>query len=373
MIFYIISSACYRLSCGVLILVINWLMSSDQSAPTWLAWTVTLTFLPAIIVPLLWKGRAQLTGAKLTAFSLFAAALLSLLMFAINAPYMLLILNTAIWFCFFVMESSWEAWFTDICGSLPANKIKTYSSISMSCNQAALMLGPVLVAYPFRDSPHLALSLSAVLFLLCALAVMYMYSQSQSATSATHNSAAAPQAPQKIDIRGYELALLCIWPTLAIFNFMLPVQVRSWTGDMPEVGLLDAAMGLGMIVSSFIVAHAILERVFNQYKLNLLTVLAAVLLWQFSAAFVLKLISVFCLGLIFNYQRIILRSQLAQKYAAHTVGKIIAYANSVSFLIISLSLYLWYDNNQINWTIPFLYTALIAILCLPTFNRRAIS
>ncbi|MDX2397721.1 hypothetical protein [Campylobacter hepaticus] len=47
---------------------------------------------------------------------------------------------------------------------------------------------------------------------------------------------------------------MLIWQTLAIFNFMLPVQVAFEKGAMAEVGILDAVMGLGMICSSILLS-----------------------------------------------------------------------------------------------------------------------
>lgn len=53
---------------------------------------------------------------------------------------------------------------------------------------------------------------------------------------------------------------MLIWQTLAIFNFMLPVQVAFEKGAMAEVGILDAVMGLGMICSSILLSKKIWHR-----------------------------------------------------------------------------------------------------------------
>ncbi|QOW64115.1 hypothetical protein IRA69_01845 [Campylobacter hepaticus] len=53
---------------------------------------------------------------------------------------------------------------------------------------------------------------------------------------------------------------MLIWQTLAIFNFMLPVQVAFEKGAMAEVGILDAVMGLCMICSSILLSKKIWHR-----------------------------------------------------------------------------------------------------------------
>jgi hypothetical protein len=150
MYYYIAISSLYRLSCGALIIAINWLMVVSNSSLGWLAITVALTFIPAMIVPVLWKGNTQkLSGKKLTQYSLIAAAIISLAMSLTDSHYVLLGLNTIIWFFFFVMESSWESWFASECDSLSDRDIERFSSVTMSANQAALMIGPVIAAYIF--------------------------------------------------------------------------------------------------------------------------------------------------------------------------------------------------------------------------------
>lgn len=54
------------------------------------------------------------------------------------------------------MESSWEAWFASLAKKYDENSIKKFSSLSMSANQASLMLGPILAAFLFKRMQDLS-------------------------------------------------------------------------------------------------------------------------------------------------------------------------------------------------------------------------
>ncbi|MPV98639.1 hypothetical protein GC018_05575 [Campylobacter hepaticus] len=69
---------------------------------------------------------------------------------------------------------------------------------------------------------------------------------------------------------------MLIWQTLAIFNFMLPVQVAFEKGAMAEVGILDAVMGLGMICSSILLSKKKYGTVIH-YKFSILLLLLVIL------------------------------------------------------------------------------------------------
>lgn len=367
---YILTSTLYRLSCGALIIAINWLMVINNSSLSWLASTVALTFIPAMLVPLVWKKYSGgLSGKKLTQFGLLSAAILSLTMFLVQDQYLLLGLNTIVWLFFFIMESSWESWFASECNGLADRDIERYSSITMSANQAALMIGPVIVAYIFEHKPKLVILICSVMYILCFFIVFFVNRHNTVAEFNNHNNASLSDKPQHLEITGTELALLFIWPTLAMFNFMLPAQVAYFNGSMAEVGLLDALMGLGMIASGFMVANAGVRKLINQYKLNILLLIFAALLWHFGGGLYARLTSVFILGLSFNCQRIIIRGELAKKYKPEQVGKIVSIANAFSFVLISTSLLIFYNNLSVNWVIPFIYSFVIGLLISLKFKQ----
>lgn len=365
---YILISALYRLSCGALIIAVNWLMVVSNASLGWLAVTVALTFIPAMIVPLIWKNKSPtLSGKKLTQFSLLAGGVISMLMSVTENQYILLGMNTVIWFFFFIMESSWESWFASECQGLSNREIERYSSVSMSANQAALMAGPVVAASVFGNEPGKVILLCSAIYLVCFVAIWLSGSgnraeASQPATGTESNGF------QRLNITGTEISLLLIWPTLAMFNFMLPAQVVSFRGSMTEVGLLDALMGIGMIVSGLLVAHAGIYKIIIKYKLTLAFLIAAMLLWILGGNLLCRLISVFLLGLSFNSQRIVIRGRLATKYEPVQVGKLVSGANSFSFIIISLSLLFFHSDISFNWAIPFIFSLIIG--CIIPFEGK---
>lgn len=75
MIVYIILSALYRLACGALILAINWLLVLDKDSFESLAILNAFTFLPAILVPFIYKD-SRIPADRLSAYALFFASLL---------------------------------------------------------------------------------------------------------------------------------------------------------------------------------------------------------------------------------------------------------------------------------------------------------
>lgn len=356
MITYIILSALYRLACGALILAINWLLVVDKSTFSSLAILTALTFLPAILVPFIYKD-SRIPADRLSAYALFFASLLSFALYFSLSEFYILIFNTILWFFFFIMESSWEAWFASLAKKYDENSIKKFSSLSMSANQASLMLGPILAAFLFKENARLIILLCAILFALCAFVSFFISMKS----SFEEEKKEEGQSVEKFKFSGLELSLFLIWPTLAVFNFMLPVQVVSQKGSLSDVALLDAFMGLAMILSSFIISQAFLNKIFLRYKLNVLVLILAIFIWNFDGL-VFKIVAVFILGLFFNASRIQIRSILAKRYSPLAVSKLVSLANSSSFFIIILALYLSYDKLYLSYVLPFVFAIFISLL-----------
>ncbi|QPT13463.1 hypothetical protein I6G37_00045 [Serratia rubidaea] len=370
MFLYILVSALYRLSCGALILAINWIMVKNNDSPTWLAALVALTFLPAIIVPMIWKNTKNINGNTLTIWSLIGASFITFSLFITENTLQLLIINTVLWFFFFVMESSWESWFASITYQHSKERLEHYSSVSMSINQASLMLGPVVAAIYFEHIPRNAILCCALIFLFTGLITLFL-SKKTSPTSTNDENSNSKRKEIKIRITGIEISLLFIWPTLALFNFMLPVQVSYSNGSMIDVGFLDAAIGVGMVFSGLLISNDKFKHTIIKYKLNLFIILFGAILWAMSDYLFIRCASVFLLGLAFNIERILIRSTLAMRYDSHTVGKIISGANAFSFFIISLSLLMVHSKHSINWLVPFVFCGIICLLLI--HSRRALN
>ncbi|MDE5592154.1 MAG: hypothetical protein K2I63_04265, partial [Helicobacter sp.] len=232
-----------------------------------------------------------------------------------------------------------------------------YSSLSMSVNQASLMIGPIFAAFLFKDTPKEVIFWCGILFILSGLWIR-VKSQAEIIHKATQEQ--TTQTSLKLNI--IFGCLVLIWPTLALFNFMLPAQIAYSKGEMTEVGILDAAMGLGMILSSFLLSFKNAKKFFIHYYLSVGVIILGIICWFFAQNIFLKILSLLCLGISFNLIRISIRSFLAQEYDSQNVGKIVSYANSLSFFVIILLLSLFYDALSINWLLPFVLTLLLCIM-----------
>ncbi|XVL34098.1 hypothetical protein AAA447_01735 [Staphylococcus equorum] len=55
-------------------------------------------------------------------------------------------MNFALWIVFFLLETSLELWFSELVENKNEEFINKYSSLSMTVNQVALMIGPLFIA-----------------------------------------------------------------------------------------------------------------------------------------------------------------------------------------------------------------------------------
>ncbi|WP_273337578.1 hypothetical protein, partial [Campylobacter avium] len=224
-------------------------------------------------------------------------------------------------------------------------------------NQASLMLGPILAAFLFKENARLIILLCAILFALCAFVSFFISMKSGFEEEKKEEG----QSVEKFKFSGLELSLFLIWPTLAVFNFMLPVQVVSQKGSLSDVALFDAFMELSMILSAFIVSQTFLNKVFLRYKLDVMLLILAIFIWNFEGL-LFKILAVFILGLFFNASRIQIRSILAKRYSPLAVSKLVSLANSSSFFIIILALYISYDKLYLSYVLPFVFAIFISLL-----------
>lgn len=58
---------------------------------------------------------------------------------------LLILLNFVLWIVFFLLETSLELWFSELVANENEEFINKYSSLSMTVNQVALMIGPLFI------------------------------------------------------------------------------------------------------------------------------------------------------------------------------------------------------------------------------------
>lgn len=60
---------------------------------------------------------------------------------------LLILCNFILWTIFFLLETSFELWFSELVESQSEDFINKYSSLSMTVNQVALMVGPLFITF----------------------------------------------------------------------------------------------------------------------------------------------------------------------------------------------------------------------------------
>ncbi len=144
---YLIITALYRFICGGLILAINWELASPESTSD-LAISTILSFVPAIFTPFLinlfFKNYSGSNLTKLSFLGIFFIVIAITMLY--QNTLLLILLNFALWIVFFLLETSLELWFSELVENKNEEFINKYSSLSMTVNQVALMIGPLFIA-----------------------------------------------------------------------------------------------------------------------------------------------------------------------------------------------------------------------------------
>lgn len=100
--------------------------------------------MPAVFVPPLIRFSPIAGGARMTAAGLAGVSLTLLLIAAgYDHVHVLVALNFVLWIFFFFLESTWEVWFNDEASGLDGSTLRKHSSLTMTVNQVALMVGPL--------------------------------------------------------------------------------------------------------------------------------------------------------------------------------------------------------------------------------------
>ncbi|MFF4156161.1 MFS transporter [Streptomyces sp. NPDC001678] len=360
---YTLYSALYRFFNGVVLLLLNWHIASSQGGGyDALAIATALSFIPAVFVPPLIRFSPITGGARMTAVGL-AGVSLSLILIAIGYDHVQVVvaLNFVLWIFFFFLESSWEVWFNDEAAGLDGAALRKHSSLTMTVNQVALMVGP-LFAPLFTKVIRAEWVLVVCAGLFAVVAVMSLGSHRPAAVAEQTEKEAGQEGAGGLRAL-YLLAFMLIWPILGTFNFMLPLQALEHGGSMFTVGILDMLLGIGMAV-----AGAFLHRLTKNQDMRwvlvgaTVAVVGAIAIWLFVPAFgVPQMIAVFALGGAFGSLRVILRAEAAAAFSPRQVGAIVANANACSLVLLAAVLAGGrFFASQI-WLAPFALTLLFVL------------
>ncbi|EFL33974.1 conserved hypothetical protein [Streptomyces viridochromogenes DSM 40736] len=360
---YTLCSGFYRFFNGVVLLLLNWHIASAQGGGyDALAISTTLSFVPAVFVPPLIRFTPVTGGARTTAVGLAGVCLTLLAIAACYSQVQAVVaLNFVLWIFFFYLESTWEVWFNDEAAGLDGVALRKQSSLTMTVNQVALMVGPLFTPLFTRVLP------AAWVLVVCAglFAVVAVFSLgSRHAPAATEEAAgqAGPDTTGNLGAR-YLLAFLLVWPILGTFNLMLPLQALAHGKSMLTVGILDMLLGIGMAVAGTFL-HRLTKSVALRWILTgaAAAVALAMAVWIAVPVFgAPQMVAIFALGCAFGSLRVILRSEAASHFTPRQVGAIVANANACSLLLLAAVLAGGRLFSEQIWLAPFVLTLLLVL------------
>jgi predicted MFS family arabinose efflux permease len=360
---YTLYSGLYRFFSGVVLLLLNWHIASAQGGGyDALAISTTLSFIPAVFVPPLIRFTPIAGGARTTAAGLAGISLTLLVIAACYSHVQAVVaLNFVLWIFFFYLESTWEVWFNDEASGLDGLVLRKQSSLTMTVNQVALMVGPLFAPLFTRViRPEWVLVVCAGLF--AVVAVLSLGSHRATAATEQTSKEAGPESASGLGAL-YLLAFMLVWPILGTFNFMLPLQALAHGKSMLTVGILDMLLGIGMAVAGTFL-HRLTKSLEMRWVLAgaAVAVAAAMAIWLLVPAFgAPQMVAIFALGCAFGSLRVILRAEAAENFSPRQVGAIVANANACSLLLLAAVLAGGrYFTSQI-WLAPFALTLLLVL------------
>ncbi|NML53004.1 MFS transporter [Streptomyces sp. R302] len=353
MIRYTVVSTAYRLFAGTFLVVINWQIATAEGGGYWrLVVSTLLSYLPALAVPLVLR-RITISGQRLSVLSLlYVAAVSFVVSFLVENPTALVVANLFMWIGFFSLEASWESWFNE---EKRRQDVSWASSVTMSANQAALMIGPLLAPAIIGvvGTRGIVQALTAGFALVAALS---WPGAGAAVVADTRDQAEAgppekPRAPLRL-IATFAL----VWPVLGAFNLMLPLQVSDRGAGLVAVAVVDASLGIGVIVAGVLSARARL----SSATLTKLVIACAVLggvLWALptgGATVVAMALSTFALGTGFGALRIALREYTATHYDSAVTGHAVALGNATAIPVLAVVFLVFGAAQPLVWIAPFL-------------------
>ncbi|MCD9140737.1 hypothetical protein [Streptomyces albireticuli] len=353
MIRYTIVSTLYRFFAGTFLVVVNWQIATAETGGYWrLVVSTLLSYVPALAVPLVIR-RITMSGQRLTVLSLLYVAVVSLAVsFLVENATALVVANFFMWVGFFSLEASWESWFNE---EKRRQDVSWASSVTMSGNQAALMIGPLFAPAIIHlvGTRGIVLALTAGFVLVAALS--WAGAGAAVVADTGGETEAGPQAKPAAPLRLIATFAL-VWPVLGTFNLMLPLQVSDRGAGLVTVGIVDACLGIGVIVAGVVLARAKLPSAVLSTLVIACTLVGGVL-WALpagGAAVVTMALSTFALGAGFGALRIALREYTATHYDSAVTSQAVALGNAAAIPTLAVVFLVSGAAQPLVWVAPFL-------------------
>jgi hypothetical protein len=356
MIRYTVVSTLYRFFAGTFLVVINWQIATAEAGGYWrLVISTLLSYGPALAVPLVIR-RITMSGQRLTVLSLLYVAVVSFVVsFFVENTTVLVVANFFMWVGFFSLEASWESWFNE---EKRRQDVSWASSVTMSGNQAALMIGPLFapVVIQVVGTHGIVRALTAGFVLVAALSWAGGARAAAVAGTAVEAEAEAGTAAKSVAPLRLIATFALVWPALGAFNLMLPLQVSDRGAGLVAVGVVDACLGIGVIVAGVVSARAKLSSAMLSTLVLACTLVGAVL-WALptgGASVVAMALSTFALGVGFGALRIALREYTATHYDAAVTSQAVALGNATAIPILAVVFLVFGAAQPLVWVAPFL-------------------
>lgn len=363
---YLIITALYRFICGGLILAINWELASPESTSD-LAISTILSFVPAIFTPFLinlfFKNYSGSNLTKLSFLGIFFIVIAITMLY--QNTLLLILLNFALWIVFFLLETSLELWFSELVENKNEEFINKYSSLSMTVNQVALMIGPLFIAVIMK---FIALFW---IFLIYGIVYFLLHLGIKKVKLITHDVTCetAHTSKEPVKIVHYLIGML-MWPILGTINFMLPTFTAYKNREIHEVALLDSALGVGMAFIGILLSKYMSYKWMNIFLI--ISISISVLWYYYEDTIIIKLLLMLCFGLSFGGARIIFRKIIVTEYASHTVKSVYSLGNALGLPILSVCIYLGMLNLDLVWLPSFILLTILLILLKTQYQKGAL-
>ncbi|MBB5448363.1 MULTISPECIES: hypothetical protein [unclassified Paraburkholderia] len=369
---FLFCSTAYRLASGALLVSLTWtILNQHEGGYLPLAFAIFCSFIPAFITPaLVRRFSSRMNGRQMSVGFLGCLAVLSVVAgVSRNSTAALLAANLMIWLIFMLLEASLDMWFTQVQRGVPEALVRRISGATTASSQAALMVGPLLAAgfTPILGGLGFSVLLAAV-FLLVGM-LCHTRNGNTGAAERTQDTVSAPRLPLAVFV-----PMVLIWPTLGAFNFMLPVYVAKNGWALFELGVLDAAFGLGMALIGLLIILGALGKGLIAFLSGLVALaFAAIGTWLLVADSLLpKAISLLILGMAFGGIRVHIRAAIAFRYSEAAVGRCVSQANALATPVLLLILIVQLVAIESAWLLPFLMIVLsIGLLMQASATRFA--
>ncbi|MCO4346724.1 hypothetical protein MTQ93_11820 [Staphylococcus agnetis] len=358
---YLIITAIYRFICGGLILLINWELANPKSAID-LAVSTVLSFVPAIFTPFIINSIfKKLSGSFLSKYSFLGIFLVIMITsFTYENSKVLILCNFILWTVFFLLETSFEVWFSELVENQSENFINKYSSLSMTVNQVSLMIGPLFVTLIVKY-----INLTTI-FIIYSLLYLLLFFCTKGLKPLQQEFEKSDTKLESIKLSYYFMSML-MWPILGTINFMLPIYTAYQKGGMYEVAFLDSTLGIGMALVGIILSRYLSQRINN--ILMYLSFILPIVWFLFEKLFFIKLIVMLLCGISFGGARIIFRKLVVMSYSSVAVKRVYSLGNALGLPILAICIYIGTLNISIVWMPSFLLLIVLLILLSVQYRK----